>query len=70
MTVPPNTLASLSIWFTVWLSSRYNKRAPFIIAAAFIAIIGAHSQPVSCFTSDIMVNVGYIVLLTTKTREF
>ncbi|KAJ7288331.1 major facilitator superfamily domain-containing protein [Mycena rebaudengoi] len=40
MTVPPNTLASLSIWFTVWLSSRYNVRAPFIVGAAAIAIIG------------------------------
>ncbi|KAJ7935667.1 major facilitator superfamily domain-containing protein [Mycena leptocephala] len=40
MTVPPNTLASLSIWSTVWLSSRYNARAPFIIGAAFVAIIG------------------------------
>ncbi|KAJ7134646.1 major facilitator superfamily domain-containing protein [Mycena epipterygia] len=40
LTVPPNTLASLSIWFTVWVSSRYNARAPFIIGAAFIAIIG------------------------------
>ncbi|KAJ7761491.1 major facilitator superfamily domain-containing protein [Mycena maculata] len=40
MTVPPNTLASLSIWFTVWLSSRYDARAPFIIGSAFVAIIG------------------------------
>ncbi|KAJ7212094.1 major facilitator superfamily domain-containing protein [Mycena pura] len=40
MTVPPNVLASLSIWFTVWLSSRYNLRAPFIIGSAFVAIIG------------------------------
>ncbi|KAJ7600587.1 major facilitator superfamily domain-containing protein [Mycena floridula] len=40
MTVPPNTLAALSIWFTVWLSSRYNRRAVFIIAAAFVAILG------------------------------
>jgi hypothetical protein len=42
MTVPPNTLASLSIWSTVWLSSRYNARAPFIIGAAFVAIIGTY----------------------------
>ncbi|KAJ7505302.1 major facilitator superfamily domain-containing protein [Mycena galericulata] len=40
MTVPPNTLASLSIWFTVWVSSRYDIRAPFIIGAAFVAILG------------------------------
>ncbi|KAF7365197.1 MFS general substrate transporter [Mycena venus] len=40
MTVPPNALAAFSIWFTVWLSSRYNVRAPFIIGSAFIAIIG------------------------------
>ncbi|KIJ64455.1 hypothetical protein HYDPIDRAFT_90046 [Hydnomerulius pinastri MD-312] len=40
MTVPPNTLASLSIWGTVWLSSRWNARAPFIIASAVVAIVG------------------------------
>ncbi|KAF7346346.1 MFS general substrate transporter [Mycena sanguinolenta] len=40
LTVPPNTLASLTIWFTVWVSSRNNVRAPFIIGAAFVAIIG------------------------------
>ncbi|KAF7298948.1 hypothetical protein MIND_00842900 [Mycena indigotica] len=40
MTVPPNALASLSIWATVWASSRVNLRAPFIIGAALVAIIG------------------------------
>ncbi|KAF9220957.1 MFS general substrate transporter [Gyrodon lividus] len=40
MTVPPNIVASLSIWGTIWLSSRWNMRAPFIIAAAVVAIIG------------------------------
>ncbi|KAF4617158.1 hypothetical protein D9613_005941 [Agrocybe pediades] len=40
MTVPPNTIAALSIWGTVWVSSRVNKRAPFIIGAAGVAIIG------------------------------
>ncbi|KAK0244214.1 major facilitator superfamily domain-containing protein [Armillaria nabsnona] len=40
MTVPPNALASISIWLTVWLSSKYNLRAPFIIASAIVAIIG------------------------------
>ncbi|KAK0201901.1 major facilitator superfamily domain-containing protein [Desarmillaria ectypa] len=40
MTVPPNALASISIWITTWLSSRYNLRAPFIIASAMVAIIG------------------------------
>ena len=40
MTVPPNTLAALSIWGTVWASSKVNKRAPFIIGAAIFAIIG------------------------------
>ncbi|PBK97684.1 MFS general substrate transporter [Armillaria gallica] len=39
MTVPPNALASISIWLTVWLSSKYNLRAPFIIASAIVAII-------------------------------
>lgn len=40
MSVPPNILASVSIWTTVWLSARCNLRAPFIIGAAVIAIIG------------------------------
>ncbi|KAF9501787.1 MFS general substrate transporter [Pleurotus eryngii] len=40
LTIPPNALASLAIWFIVWVSSRYNLRAPFIIGAAFVAIIG------------------------------
>ncbi|TDL17873.1 MFS general substrate transporter [Rickenella mellea] len=40
MTVPPNSLAAFSIWGTVYLSSKYNVRAPFIIGAAFVAIIG------------------------------
>ncbi|KJA21187.1 hypothetical protein HYPSUDRAFT_42307 [Hypholoma sublateritium FD-334 SS-4] len=40
MTVPPNSLAALSIWGTVWISSKVNRRAPFIIAAAVVAIIG------------------------------
>ncbi|KAI6151367.1 hypothetical protein EDD17DRAFT_1150479 [Pisolithus thermaeus] len=40
MTVPPNALASISIRGTVWLSSRWNFRAPFIIVAALVAIIG------------------------------
>ncbi|KIK52049.1 hypothetical protein GYMLUDRAFT_50119 [Collybiopsis luxurians FD-317 M1] len=40
MTVPPNTLAALSIAVTVWFSVRYDRRAVFIIGAAFIAIIG------------------------------
>ena len=43
MTVPPNTLAALSIWTMVWLSSRFNKRAPFIIGSAGVAIIGSTS---------------------------
>ncbi|TFK64617.1 MFS general substrate transporter [Pluteus cervinus] len=40
MTIPPNTLAAISIWFTVWLSSRYNQRALFIIISAGVAIVG------------------------------
>lgn len=40
MTVPPNALASLSIWGGVWLSAHYKLRAPFIIGAATIAILG------------------------------
>lgn len=44
MTVPPNALASLSIWGGVWLSAHYKLRAPFIIGAATIAILGMFSQ--------------------------
>lgn len=40
MTVPPNALAAFSIWGTVYLSSKYKLRAPFIIGAAVVAIIG------------------------------
>uniref|UniRef100_A0A8H8CMB3 Major facilitator superfamily (MFS) profile domain-containing protein n=1 Tax=Psilocybe cubensis TaxID=181762 RepID=A0A8H8CMB3_PSICU len=40
MTVPPNSLAAISIWVTVWFSSKYNARAPFILGAAVVAIIG------------------------------
>ncbi|KAF8349449.1 major facilitator superfamily domain-containing protein [Amanita rubescens] len=40
MTVPPNTAACLSIWLIVWLSSRIDKRAPFILGSAVVAIIG------------------------------
>ncbi|KAG1742389.1 major facilitator superfamily domain-containing protein [Suillus paluster] len=40
MTVPPNVLASFSIWITVWFSSKCNVRAPFIIGAAIVSIIG------------------------------
>ncbi|KAH7885343.1 major facilitator superfamily domain-containing protein [Phlebopus sp. FC_14] len=40
MTVPPNVVATLSIWGTVWLSSKWGIRAPFIIASAVVTIIG------------------------------
>jgi len=40
MTTPPNVLAALCIWATVWVSSKYNRRAPFIIGAGVVAIIG------------------------------
>ncbi|KAG6906618.1 hypothetical protein DXG01_012936 [Tephrocybe rancida] len=40
LTVPPNALAALSIALTVWISSRTNLRAPFIVGAAVVAIIG------------------------------
>jgi len=40
LTVPPNTLAALSIAMTVWLSVRYDRRAIFIIIAAAVAIVG------------------------------
>lgn len=44
MTVPPNSLAALSIWTTVWMSAKYDRRAPFIIGAAAIAIMGMFPQ--------------------------
>lgn len=40
MTVPPNTLAALSIWAAAYLAAKYRMRAPFIIAAGGIAIVG------------------------------
>ena len=40
MTVPPNSLAAISIWLTVWWSSRIDRRAPLIIGSAGVAIIG------------------------------
>ncbi|KAF8903161.1 major facilitator superfamily domain-containing protein [Gymnopilus junonius] len=40
MTVPPNSLAAISIWLTVWLSAKIDKRAPLIIGSAGVAIIG------------------------------
>lgn len=40
MTIPPNVLASFSIWTIVYFSSKCNVRAPFIIGAAIVSIIG------------------------------
>lgn len=40
MTVPPNTLAAISIGITAWLSTKYSIKAPFIISSIFIAIVG------------------------------
>ncbi|KAG2070393.1 MFS general substrate transporter [Suillus decipiens] len=40
MTVTPNVVATFSIWTTVYFSSKWNIRAPFIIGAAIVAIIG------------------------------
>ncbi|KAI3607421.1 mfs transporter [Moniliophthora roreri] len=40
MTVPPNTLAVISIAIATWASIKYNQRAVIIIISAFIAIIG------------------------------
>ena len=40
LTIPPNALASVSIWTTVWVSSKVNRRAPFIIGSAGVAILG------------------------------
>lgn len=40
MTIPPNAVACLSIWLIIWVSSRVDKRAPFILGSAVVAIIG------------------------------
>ncbi|PPQ85045.1 hypothetical protein CVT24_010230 [Panaeolus cyanescens] len=40
LSIPPNSLAAVSIWTTVWISSKVNLRAPFIIGAAAVAIVG------------------------------
>ncbi|KAH0831938.1 major facilitator superfamily domain-containing protein [Lanmaoa asiatica] len=68
LTVPPNTVASFSVWGTVWLSSRLNVRAPFIIIAGVVAIIGKES-----FCMNIMYELihfpGYIILISSTNRE-
>jgi len=66
LTVPPNSLASISLWGTIWLSTKYNQRAIFIIAAASVAIIGDKFSTRHMFLSSNL-GQGYIVLLTTKT---
>lgn len=40
MSVPPNALGALSIWVSAWASSRYEMRAPFILAGGVTAILG------------------------------
>jgi hypothetical protein len=72
MTVPPNTLAALSIWTTVWLSAKSQIRAPFIISAAVVAIIGVHRRRLDFSVRvDWLKNTqGYIILISTKTRTY
>lgn len=65
MTVPPNALASLSIWTTVWLSAKFDRRAPFIFGAAGVAIIGRVRYGHCAFYLTIL--VGYIIILTGQT---
>ena len=66
LTIPPNSLASISLWGTIWLSTKFNQRAMFIIAAASVAIIGDKFSTRHMFLSSNL-GQGYIVLLTTKT---
>lgn len=40
LTVPPYALSAISIGFTAWLASIYNRRAIFIIASAVVGILG------------------------------
>ncbi|KIL63222.1 hypothetical protein M378DRAFT_79918 [Amanita muscaria Koide BX008] len=58
MTIPPNAAACILLWLTVWLSSRINMKAPFIIGSAVIA------RPIA---QHLPFDAGYIILLTTKT---
>ncbi|KAJ3910484.1 major facilitator superfamily domain-containing protein [Lentinula edodes] len=58
LTVPPNTLAALSIALTVWLSIRCECRAILIIIAAIVAIIagaqyaGVHLAAAGVYTGN------------------
>jgi MFS family permease len=40
MTVPPNTIAAIGIAFGAWLAAKTGRRAPLIMGASSIAIIG------------------------------
>lgn len=70
LTVPPNTLAAISIWTTVWLSSKVNQRAPFIICAAGLAIVGRLLLTGTLIDFLFDHFPGYIVLLTTSTGQY
>ncbi|KAJ4482056.1 major facilitator superfamily domain-containing protein [Lentinula aciculospora] len=63
LTVPPNTLAALSIAFTVWLSIRCDRRAVFIIIAAAVAIL-AGAQYVGVHLAAAGVYTGNALLLS------
>ncbi|KAJ4491464.1 major facilitator superfamily domain-containing protein [Lentinula edodes] len=63
LTVPPNTLAALSIAFTVWLSVRCDCRAILIIIAAVVAII-AGAQYVGVHLAAAGVYTGNALLLS------
>ena len=65
MTVPPNTAGCLSIWLIVWISSRVDKRAPFILGSAVVAIIGV-CVPYKCQVYLYSLESGYIILLTAR----
>ncbi|KAA1477535.1 MFS general substrate transporter [Dentipellis sp. KUC8613] len=63
MTVPPNALAALGIWFGAWAAARTKLRAPWIIAAGVIAII-AVPQYVGVHLASLGVYTGNALLLS------
>ncbi|KAI5986147.1 major facilitator superfamily domain-containing protein [Pisolithus albus] len=63
MTVPPNALASISIWGAVWLSSRWNLRASFIIGAALVPIIECSGQTKRAVAVALQITIGDIAAI-------
>lgn len=43
LTVPPYAVATVGIWLAAWWSAKTRMRAPYIIGAAVVAIVGRRS---------------------------